>query len=114
MGRERTGGIWDDLVRRWRRSGVESGLSPSYVCAVKIVKELDETEVASALHRRRRMAVLERDDGHFTLAEQYHYATDVDGKVVAEGWATLPSEGIFATAEEAEAEARLAIGRWGL
>ena len=79
---------------------------------MKVIKELNEAEIASALHRRRRMVVLVRDDGRFSFAEQYHYATDVDGKVVAQGWATLPSEGVFPTAEDAEAEARLAAARW--
>ena len=58
------------------------------------------------------MVVLERDDGNFTFAEQYHYASEHDGQVIAEGWASLPAEGMYATVEDAEAAARLATDRW--
>ena len=79
---------------------------------MKVISELEEAEIPSTLHPRRRMVVLARGDGHFTFAEQYHYTTEWEGKVIAEGWATLPCEGIFATAADAEAEARAAIARW--
>ena len=76
---------------------------------MQIVRELDEVEVASAIHPRRRLVVLLREDGHFSFAEQYHYATRYDGKVVADGWQTLPPDGVYATAAIAEAEGRSAL-----
>lgn len=80
---------------------------------MEIVKELSERHSISGLHKRRRMVVLARGDGRFSYAEQYHYITDVDYEVVAEGGATLPPEGIFATADDAEAEALHAAIRLG-
>jgi hypothetical protein len=79
---------------------------------VQVVRELAEVEIASARHPRRRVVVLLRDDGHFTFAEQYHYTTVYEGEIVAEGWATLPANGIYATAERAEAEGRAAMSSW--
>ena len=76
---------------------------------MKIMIELDEVYVPTAQHRRRRMVVVRRDDGHFSYAEQYYYISEWGGEVVAEGWASLPAEGLFATVGDAETEARLAL-----
>jgi hypothetical protein len=43
---------------------------------------------------------------HFSFAEEYHYRTECDGKVIVEGWARLPPEEIFETVEIAAIEAR--------
>jgi hypothetical protein len=70
---------------------------------VKIVKMFERKGWP---HELRRLVVLERNDGHFSFAEEYYYRTEYDGKIVAEGWARLPPEGIFETVEIAAAEAR--------
>ncbi|QUD90554.1 hypothetical protein [Phenylobacterium montanum] len=77
----------------------------------EIVRELSELETAHNLHPRRRMVVIRREDGNFTFAEQYHYVTQNDGVVIAEGWASLRPEGIYSTANEAEAEAIVTFSR---
>ena len=79
---------------------------------MQVVKELDEVEVASEFHPRRRLVVLMREDGNFTFAEQYRFTNVYEGEVVAEGWATLPPNGIYATAERAEAEGQTAMSSW--
>jgi hypothetical protein len=69
-------------------------------------------EVGSAVaakQQQRRIGVLQRDDGHFSFAEEYFYTSECDGKVIAQGWAQLPADGIFASAEIAEAEGRSAL-----
>lgn len=72
---------------------------------MQVVRELDEVDVGTAIHPRRRIVVLLRSDGHFTVAEQYHYVSEYDGEIVSQGWQTLPLDGIYASAELAEAEA---------
>jgi hypothetical protein len=79
---------------------------------MKVVKVLEPIEVASAVtgrQQQRRIAVLQRDDEHFSFAEEYFYTSEYEGKVVSKGWAQLPAEGIFATAEIAETEGRSAL-----
>lgn len=78
---------------------------------MQVVKELNEVKIESALHQRRRGIVLLRDDGNYAVAEQYYYISKYEGEIVAEGWATLPSFGIYATATIAEAEGRVALAR---
>lgn len=70
------------------------------------VLTLDEIEVESSPHPRRRTAVLKRPDGFFTVAEQYYYSSTYDGIVIAEGWATLLATGIFSSIEIAADAAR--------
>jgi hypothetical protein len=77
-----------------------------------VIKQLDEVRHASALHPRRRIVLLQRDDGNFAFAEQYHYVSRHGGDILAEGWATLPPTGIYAAAEIAEAEGRAEMSRW--
>ena len=79
---------------------------------MEIVKTLGTIEDATALHRRRRVVVLRRADGHYAYAEQYHFVSEHEGEVVAEGWATLLAAGIYATAAIAEQEARAAFPQW--
>ena len=76
---------------------------------MKVVKVLEEVEALSALsgkRQRRRVVILERDDGHFSLEEEYFYTSVHDGEIVAQGWAGLGPRGIFASPEIAEAEGR--------
>ena len=76
---------------------------------MRTVATLEEVEIASAAHPRRRVVVLMRNDGLFAWAEQYHYVSEYEGEVVAEGWHTLTPEGIHASAEIAAAEGRAAM-----
>jgi hypothetical protein len=71
---------------------------------LEIVRELEEVNVEGAIHPRRRVVILLRGDGQFAFAEQYHYTSAYEGKVIAEGWATLSPEGIYASVEIAQAE----------
>jgi hypothetical protein len=75
-----------------------------------VVKVLETFERNDAPHKLRRLVVLQRDDGLFSFAEEYHYRIECDGKVIAEGWARLPPERIFETVEIAATEARLRRG----
>lgn len=83
---------------------------------MQIIKELEEVELASRSHpdrrTRRRIVVLQRDDGNYTFAEQYYYVSEYNGDAIAKGWQTLRPNGIHATAEIAEAEGRAAFSRW--
>jgi hypothetical protein len=81
---------------------------------MKLVKASKAIEIVSRVTGRpelRRVVILQRDDGHFTFAEEYSYKSEYEGKVFAEGWAQLPPEGIFASAEIAEAEGQSALIR---
>ena len=71
---------------------------------MEVVRELEEVEVGSAVNQRRRVVILLRSDGRYAFAEQYHYSSEHGGKVEAEGWATLGPEGIYESAEIAQAE----------
>jgi hypothetical protein len=76
---------------------------------MKVVKTLEVIDVVCAVtgkRRQRRVAILQRDDGHFSFAEEYFYTNVWEGEIIAQGWARLPSEGIFANAETTEAEGR--------
>ena len=76
-----------------------------------IFKTLEEVEIAAAMHSRRRVVVLRRDDGWYSYAEQYHFVSEYEGSVIAEGWHTLSSNGVVASVEIAEAEGRAAFAR---
>lgn len=81
---------------------------------MKAVKVLDAIDVISAVtekSQQRRVAILQRDDGYFTFAEEYFYTSEYEGEIIAQGWARLPSNGIFASAEMAEADGRLFLQR---
>lgn len=78
---------------------------------MKVVKELEPVEVTGAIHPRRRLVVLQRDDGHFAVAEEYYYVSEYEGEVIAEGWQQHPARGLYATAEIAEKEGRADFNR---
>jgi hypothetical protein len=64
-----------------------------------------------AKHPERRLVIVARDDGHFAIAEQYFYRSAYDdGTVYAEGWATFPRQGIFASPDLAEQEILSILG----
>lgn len=79
---------------------------------MQIVKELDTTEVGAGRHSTRRIVVLQREDGWYAYAEQYYFVSKYDGEVIAEGWHTLPADGVYATSQLAEAEGRAAFAQW--
>jgi hypothetical protein len=79
---------------------------------VKVVRQLEAVDVGDAIHPRRRIVVLERDDGNFTFAEEYYYVSEYEGEVIAEGWQQHPSNGIYETVDIAEREGRAAFARW--
>ncbi|NTG51697.1 hypothetical protein G6M04_30335 [Agrobacterium rhizogenes] len=76
---------------------------------MRIVIELDVAEIGAALHPRRRMVILQREDGFYAFAEQYYYVSQYDGEIIAEGWATLPADGIYANCQMAEIQGRAAF-----
>jgi hypothetical protein len=82
---------------------------------MKVVKVLDTIEVISALTgkpQQRRVVILQRDDGYFTVAQEYFYTSEYEGKIIAQRWARLgSSQSIFASAEMAEADGRLLLQR---
>ena len=73
---------------------------------MQLVKIIETFERSDALHKRRRLVVLLRDDGFFSFAEEYYFRSEYEGEAVAEGWARLSPDGIFETVEIAAAEAR--------
>jgi hypothetical protein len=77
-----------------------------------VIKQPGEVRTASALHPRRRIVWLQRNDGNFAFAEQYHSVSRHEGDLMAEGWATLPPIGLYASAEIAEAEGRAEMSCW--
>ena len=79
---------------------------------MKLVKVSEAIEIVSAATgkpQQRRVAILQRDDGHFSFAEEYSYTSEYEGRVIAQGWQRFPSEGIFESAEIAEAEGQSAL-----
>jgi hypothetical protein len=75
---------------------------------MKVVKALEPIELvsrATGKPQQRRVAILQRDDGHFSFAEEYSYTSEWEGEIIAQGWSRLSPEGIFGSAEIAEAEA---------
>lgn len=82
---------------------------------MKIVKELAPVEFTDEIYPRRRIVVLERDDGYFTFAEEYYYVSWHEGKIIAEGWGTASTNGIYSDANTAEADAIIEFARrWKL
>ncbi len=79
---------------------------------MQVVKELETVEVPAERFPRRRVVVLRRDDGCYTFAEQYFFVTEIDGRIVAQGWQTLPASSVCATIEIADLEARAAFAHW--
>ena len=83
-----------------------SGVDPSCVTVVLIIKELETADTPAAVHPTRRIVIIQRSDGCFCYAHQYYYVSRYDGEVISEGWCTLPSDGVYADAETAEVEGR--------
>jgi hypothetical protein len=79
---------------------------------VQLVKELEAVDVATAPYPRRRVVVLRRDDGNYSFAEQYFFVSEYEGEIIAEGWQTLPPNGVYVTAAIAETEGRAAFAHW--
>jgi hypothetical protein len=76
---------------------------------MKVVKLLEPIKMISATTgepQRRRVAILQREDGYFSFSESYFYTSEYEGEIIAQGWQQLPPEGIFTSAEIAEAEGR--------
>ena len=78
---------------------------------MKLVKISETFEVVSPVmgKQQRRIAILQRDDGHFSFAEQYFFTSEYEGEIIAEGWHHHRTEGIFESAELAEAAGRAAF-----
>ncbi|MFK0204443.1 hypothetical protein [Agrobacterium sp. NPDC090283] len=76
---------------------------------MQIVQELNVVEVSDALHTTRRVVIIQRDDGFYSHAEQYYYVSKDEGEVAAEGWCTLPAEGIYEDLRAALLEGRIAF-----
>jgi len=77
---------------------------------MKLVKVSEAIQFVSVVTGKpqRRVAILQRDDGHFTFAEEYSYRSGYEGEIIVEGWQLAP-EGIFETAELAEVVGRSAL-----
>lgn len=76
-----------------------------------VTQELDEFEDPTSVHPRRRLVIVQRPDGYYSLAQQYHYRSEFEAKIVAEGWHTLGLEGIFESLDLAKSEAQLTMDR---
>ena len=79
------------------------------------VKELETAEVlsrATGKPQKRRLVILQREDGHFSLAEEYSYVSEYEGEVIAKGWQQLLPNGVYDSIETAEAEGRAAAAKW--
>jgi hypothetical protein len=57
---------------------------------VKVLEAIDLVSRATGKPQQRRVAILQRDDGHFSFAEEYSYTTEWEGEIIAQGWARLP------------------------
>lgn len=67
-----------------------------------------------ALHPQRRLSILRRTDGLFTIAEEYLYEEQItEGESTATDWARLPPFGLFGTSQEAEQEALAQLEQTG-
>lgn len=65
------------------------------------------TKILASEDGKRRVRIVERDDGHFGYVEEYWYENVYEGKVIANGWAPRSADtSIFATQEIAEFEVR--------
>ena len=73
---------------------MEKGLSPR---VVKILQGADQ---------KRRVLIVERDDGAYTLIVQRYYKNVYEGQLIADGWISVPAWiSIYQTVEIAEREA---------
>jgi len=73
---------------------MEKGLPPR---VVKILQGADQ---------KRRVLIVERDDGAYTLIVQRYYKNVYEGQLIADGWISVPAWiSIYQTVEIAEREA---------
>jgi hypothetical protein len=79
---------------------------------MKVIKTSETVEVADRSFPRRRIVVLERDDGRFSFAEEYYYQNLWEGEIIAEGWGRHSPNGIHETAEIAEREGLAFLAAW--
>ena len=56
-------------------------------------------------NKSRRLVIVQRSDGIFSIAEEYYYISEDNGEVISEGWSRLPAEGLFETFDLARKEA---------
>jgi hypothetical protein len=55
---------------------------------MKVVKVLEAIEFVSrgtGKPQQRRVAILQRDDGHFSFAEEYFCTSEYEGEIIAQG-----------------------------
>lgn len=70
----------------------------------------DDEAIVPMKEQSRRLVIVERPDGIFSIAEEYYYIFEDSGEVISEGWGQLPAEGLFETFVLARQEA-LTIAR---
>ena len=78
---------------------------------MKIVQKLDIVEVGNTPNPERRVVIIQREDGFYAFAEQYHYTTKHSGEIVVKGWHTLAANGVYADLNVAKNEGRAAFTR---
>ena len=63
-------------------------------------------EILEGADRKRRVLIVERDDGTYTLVVQRYYQNVYEGQLIADGWTSVPTwASIYQTVEIAEREA---------
>lgn len=50
---------------------------------MQLAKTIETFERNDALHKLRRVVVLQRDDGFFSFAEEYYFTSEHEGEVIA-------------------------------
>ena len=63
-------------------------------------------KILPTLDPKWRVLIVQRPDGIFSIAQQYWYHDEYEGRLIAEGWSAIRPFGFYATAEIAEREAR--------
>jgi len=76
---------------------------------VKVSEAIQGVSLATGKPQEWRVAILQRDDGHFTFAMEYYYKSEYEGETIAEGWHKFSGEGIFESAELAEVAGQYAL-----
>jgi len=83
-----------DIAKMNLGLSMEEGLPPR---VVKILQGADQ---------KRRVLIVERDDGTYTLISQRHHQNVYEGQLIADRWASMPAKAsIYQTVEIAEREA---------
>jgi hypothetical protein len=76
---------------------------------IKVLEAIQTVSVVTGKPQQWRVAILRRDDGYFSFAEEYSYKSEYEGQVIAEGWKRQRPEGIFEGIEQAEEAGQLAL-----